>query len=888
MKVFDYALLRIGGVPYEQLASLNAEELPVLLDRVRSTEEMLQSHRMITCDLLFDEIKRQEDMEVKRRCIELKRAIFNGRVVSPGKLGEISGLLDTNVLEAISLYLKKEQDAQFQQQEYKSCFDRQFAGMRSKFRKLLLEEHSFLNGVVFASTDLFDAVEKHLSGDLVANTRNALHTELSLLKYLSRTSLKTSPFSTFTATSFSQVLPKDSQRGYFNLESVEKFSVININNNILAHIRRVLLYYPPFYMKRRVFPNNTLLKKDNRLCFFLNIGNTESFQTLERSEITDFTLDILNGEEEISFAGLAERIENQFEVDDSAEIVRFLYRMIEIGVLQFDFRINRNDSDWLLNLGTYISSDENDEHLTRFGKRLIEIHSDIRSLEDGASAKFRRKLLDLIYKKLYDALDPLYAHLSIQPYEQYVKDMKSVEKVMEHRKPYRILLKRENLLYEDTFLKIPSSIDKQSMEEAAGLLRQLEQCFRYVDPSVGNRRAMYELFMAECKELAGMQVLEFFEKFELLKKEGKAADYRKIGETDYDTIVGNWLEKAINNIEVELQDTINLTARDILFEVPPELKLFHKNDINASHAAFIQFPFLGGQLDRESPYVVNGGILGGHGRLMGRFLNTHNHQHVVSSLKDICSSNEAYIFAEYDDNSYFNANLHPLLTDFEIEFLSEKNRCSPEKVLYFNSLVVKPDHASRNLMLFDARSGKQVFFLDLAFQDGRSRSSFYRFLDYFSNQDNGSFIPFVWKISDKAKRLYKDDTIVFTPRIVFEGRLILKRMSWQIQNVSFPQIDEKEPPADIYRKILEWKLSLNLPDTVFVTVERTEGANSRKDTKPQFIDFRSPYFAMLLYKYYFVEKTAMRLFVTESYPDTGSLMMVDGQSYVSEFLVQWS
>src|SRR6185436_18816713 len=66
------------------------------------------------------------------------------------------------------------------------------------FQEAVTDE-DFRNGVLFASTTLFDEIERYTKAEAEHPGAKARQVERSLLRYYTRTAVKTSPFSTFCA-----------------------------------------------------------------------------------------------------------------------------------------------------------------------------------------------------------------------------------------------------------------------------------------------------------------------------------------------------------------------------------------------------------------------------------------------------------------------------------------------------------------------------------------------------------------------------------------------------------------------------------------------------------------------------------------------------------------
>ena len=134
------------------------------------------------------------------------------------------------------------------------------------------------------------------------------------------------------------------------------------------------------------------------------------------------------------------------------------------------------------------------------------------------------------------------------------------------------------------------------------------------------------------------------------------------------------------------------------------------------------------------------------------------------------------------------------------------------------------------------------------------------------------------------------------PRVVFEDRLIMQRKSWLIPKESLPVVGGKESEWLCFQKMNEWRLSLGIPDEVFIHLSPRRGGSAdikpeetrrlgRDDHKPQYINFTNPFLTNLFKK--MIAKATGTLKIEEMLPNSKQLITLSDKRYVTEFVIQW-
>src|SRR5262249_42927666 len=118
----------------------------------------------------------------------------------------------------------KEAEARFA-----DCFEAELVRIRRRFQEAVTDE-GFQNGVLLASPTLFDEIARYTRAEPEHPGAKARQVERSLLRYYTRTAVKTTPFSTFCAIVPGRLRDDPAQGASgFRGNPREKSSVVRLN-----------------------------------------------------------------------------------------------------------------------------------------------------------------------------------------------------------------------------------------------------------------------------------------------------------------------------------------------------------------------------------------------------------------------------------------------------------------------------------------------------------------------------------------------------------------------------------------------------------------------------------------------------------------------------------
>lgn len=323
-----------------------------------------------------------------------------------------------------------------------------------------------------------------------------------------------------------------------------------------------------------------------------------------------------------------------------------------------------------------------------------------------------------------------------------------------------------------------------------------------------------------------------------------------------------------------------------------------------SYGMFIQLYEQKGAVGQEKLMGVLNSSLPGFGKMISRFLHIYK-----EATNDTRTWNQALagdkLFLEDCDASYFNANLHPPLMPNEIWTPGGHNSLNPQQQIPVTDLQVLIERENNELKLIHKPSSQQVNVFDQGFQGHMGRSPLYRLLETFTAVEYLSCHPLITGVNtylnsqDEAeKKNQKADKINFSPRIVYEEQIVLRRKTWFVPRSLLPFKKPEESDWTYFSRVNQWRIEQNMPDEIFLFInpvrDNQQVGNKnpeaykkigRDDYKPQYICFKMPLLVNLLEK--LLQRVPEFLRIEEMLPNSQQLLAFGENHRVTEFVVQW-
>ncbi len=896
MKIFPHILIRMAGGAVQELRTMELQDTCELLTRYAAAKKQLQMISENLSVMLYKMIPEAADNDSKQSLIRLRRDVFNRRGVTVQDVPvswltpDLSYLL-AGYREIFSVMeMLRKRGEQTLQEEYEQC--------RHHLYRLAKDE-KLRKGLLLSSNSLLNNIDSYLLAGRGERNKKTQQAENGLLKYVTRMYAKTSPFSTFTSLAAGRLSEDDT---YILLPENEEtggiISHIRLNNYLYAYLKELLIRLPEVSVHMPVRLNPSVRKDGANYCFLTNHHNAESFQRIPVHPLRELIMELMNAAGQSVTVRYLSGILVQDYLDASFDQAdNYLLQLLGYGFLEWNIPVSGTDPDWDSKLRCFL-------HDSGIRHPFVYELADLLGRMRKAAGQYAEVSLDQrqrIQTETYQA----FRGYCIQVLDRLKEDAKEEETVtgeVVFRKVTALDFQYapEHLFYEDTTWKQPFRIAGSQVKPLIGQLAQLLHMLKRFEVQRRGKERMYRYFLQKYGKESQIPLLTFYEMYykdvEIPAKNkrtgvadglNEAADQReRINEAWGRFIAERGMLRSpdpFHEIHILSEDLAEANQR-----CPDE----NSDTGTISLGAFLQLYEENGQTVKA---VINT-TFPGYGKLAGRFLHLFPAE-ITEELR-IWNSRigEGSLMAENTDASYFNANLHPPLLEYEIAVPEGHYSFSGEKQLQAGDILVTADQEHRTLKLIHAISGQTVCVVDLGLQNINTRSPFFQLLERFSPAAYIYTTPLTRAVN---LHLYENraltDILVF-PRIVYEDKLILQRKSWKIARTALPHRSSQEPDWDYLLRLNEWRQLHAIPEEVFASVTTSQeyatlsgeekGSIGKDDYKPQYISFKNPLLIGLFEK--MLRKVPRFLVLSEMLPAGRQLLSPDGQQqYVTEFVFQW-
>lgn len=907
---FSYLLLRSGGDTFQKLRDLVLQETFIKIQSLWKQEEELSFFRKDICEGLFSYIGITEDYALKKNAIDIRREVFNDRRLSNRHFEKIS-TLPTLIGEQLKNYQILMDKASEQNAVIKNLFYKESGEVQTLF-STAINNDNFLSGLILASNDLLSSAEKYLCSENVGSTKMR-QVELGLMKYFSRMVTKTSPFSRFTNISFVKSGPVGE---VMDSPPSQRESFIRLNNYTLKYLKTLLIRYRPFYINSGLKLNISIKKDDQtgKLNYLVNAHNSEAFNEIDYSSLTELLLDVFSENKDITFGGLLDLLYENIDADKRS-IEDFILRTIELGIVEFNFEVNPKDVNWLANLAVYVKKmGAEDMTMQQLATSLEKLEVEVTNYSGSVEYITRRNCLNAIHKGFYDIYLSLHKDCGLPNWErQIMADIAEGNKITQKNKDLSrsnskkdndkellmtestlFYLNKERIIYEDTVLHKKMVFPESVASRLNELLTRLNQCMDIM-PAFHDIKFKYQLFFKKSYGEDGqVTLLEFYDRYNRMEKSGElGALFQGNEKQSWDNAISSkWSEKLFelfSSKDIDDNNSIDISSRELM-DVRNAIRTENtRQERSLSYSAFVQVTAEQGKIGENSLFVLNSPPTHGYGKFFSRFL----YYAPAKILKHVINDNKLLagdeMFCEGNDNSYFNANIHPQLTEYELSTPGAHNRLSWEKQIDISKINIKYDKGSGELYANNSITGQNILFLDLDFQDFSTRSPLFRLLYNFSvKQPPNYFIFFNWVDSYVKSEI---NGVKVSPRITLDQKLVIRRKSWTILNSSFPDLTSAADECEVFLKIKKWQILLGLPNEFFISTIPSEDqilSGIRDGIKPQYINLENPILVRLVVKSFLKKDVVSAVRAVEFLPSGDQMIEIDGEKVVSEWIVQWT
>jgi len=891
-EIFPHSFIRYASGHHAEFEQLVCKKIGSLYKEVNAAATEFDELKELICGYLYHAIKDALTITDKQILLNIKRDIYNSRDPDRQQWENFLENLPSEKRPVFEKYTYLKAAQNLLRGEWQNVYQKNMQHHRTVLQRIS-ESDLLHKGIRLSSKALFDQLNSFARAPVTSFKNKELRQEYSLLRYITRMYFKTSPFSTFTYLGLCSLTQTDLVYEPF-LSGDVVHSKIRLNNEIFSYLKTLLTLNPEINEQLYVQLNPTIQLSDEQVTFLINFHNLESFQKLANTSVINALLEI-NADKKEPYR-LNNFIEKLEEIVDSSKagIKAYLLRLIEIGFLEFDFQTSGIDPDWDLALIKYLKNINKPSAL--LNETVEVLHKQRSYCESYAQSEAiqRGEILEQMYQDFHTLFNQYLDSIGFLKQDQgaYKKQYTASFSTEQFKKnPYLLsTLTTEKLIYEDSFIQGSATIDREAITTIVEGVNELCEMLQPVDSINEERNRIRTFYLDHYRKDQNVNLLEFYHSYylhvknpqkDLQQKDTKALLDQH--QENYRTIYKKWVEqfKQILKPSVSANAVEIVINRQMIDDIKKSLPGKTKNRL-VSRAMFAQCFQKEGNLQ-----VVLSHIFQGMGRAGGRFLHLFDPD-ITESLRIFnkrISTN--FMLMELSDGSYFNANAHPPLLDYEVRIPDAHNSLPAESQIAVKDIQVYYDATVDEVCLFNSLTGLRILPFDLCLQSLTQRSKLYQLLAHFSPDQSVSFSPVQRAIQElifTGADLPGKREVYHFPRIIYEKQIIIKRRSWSVLTSFVPKKGDQQSEADYFMIINHWREKNAFPNQIFLYLRSgTSGQeqDAADDYKPQYIRFDTPLLILLWVR--LLKKAGEYIYFEEMMPDTETL----GPQPVNELLIQW-
>lgn len=865
-------LIRVGGLPIKATEALGSPEIESALRRGRHLKRELAELCLTVTTMLFEQIHAMSgDRRLRLGLLKLKRDIHNCREAMFSRQNCAAGLTPA---------LEERLDAWHSLQTTIQLHSRDAAALVEAhverghhYLQTISAQPNFRAGLFSASPAFGRSLETFQYWQGGKPDRKVRQTETTLLSFVYRTALKTSPFSRLTLVCFgtcengNSLIP-DIDGGCITTE-------VRPNLSLIARVRYLVMRHV------KEFPTLELMLPTYRERSRTHINYRRRVETLidepgpVHATMREFAFSL-------RITRSLEKILDRLEagVATVAQLRSILVEEVGMTEAAADDYISLLSKKDLLRVVALESSTIDNSCWARFGERirataephLVTVADAIAQLvvtcaEYGnAEAAERDKLISQTGKQL-DAAIGLISRGAHAP---------------------------RPLLYEDaTLCTAPLTLGRDDWMPVVEHLPAVQRFLSLFDLLLPSRLSMRAIFVrtygvgGSCDDVAGFSDFfhdRFFSTY--LAKGGVRNDRFGTGR------LNSQLVPDLDDIDRTKQQILNFVAARRLHNTPFEIELPDALVNCAGEAGAAEQPYLANAFYLQvatidgRPSAVLNKVYGGGGSAFSRFdplFGDSDCRPVASMLRETLAARDSVekVFAEFQAGYDTNLNQHELLTATEIVFNGEAGVAPRSQQVALRELSIRHDSDRDRLYLYCARLGVEIVPVYAGMFYPLAMPELQKLLMHFSCPITlqGTFFP----------EFGKDDaeTPGFYPRVRFRN-VVLERARWVFDLADTILRAPGESDYALIARWDAWRRAHTVPTTCYVKVlaATVTSFGSQAQQKPFFVDFINPFCISLLDKT--LKGRDGTVHFIEALPDTGdAIATVDGEKRVSEYVVEF-
>ncbi|WP_080779573.1 lantibiotic dehydratase [Chryseobacterium phocaeense] len=877
LNILPYIFTRYAALPVKSLQKLSYSNIEDQLNQWETMTEYVQSCNEKLCDQLYTLIQQSSDDQERKLLLNLKRSVFNKRQ----NARDLAEKIPSETFDSIKNSWNEWLNADQKYKEFEQLWEKDFHNRLWSHRKNIQElagEYPFKNGVLLSSKDLYEQLENFRDADVQSLSKDQERMEFSVLRYLTRMAYKTSPFSSFTYLGLTEITSETSPKVH---DPDTPNCNIRLNNKLLKRIKKLMERHPDLQGLLFVNTNSSILETDNRFSFLMNCANIEVFQEIQAGGVNRYIKELIHdAQENISLISLIEQLSTQIEADFS-ELKHYVLKLVDSGFLELTLECSEIDPDWDRHLLSFLAGHKNGN---KAAEQLWQLVSNLREAKNafGTAGIAQREILLKESSSLFDR--------TISDLENQAGIIKlpkdEIQNVLDYilnkyrngegfeKLPYiPVDYRQEGFIYEDTYTNQISTIDENTVNGLGQLLSDLCNRLSAFDIRAGGKNSVKNFFTTTYSKDQLVPLITFYHEY-----------YRYKNKSD------------LENEQIQENVWSDLFWKDLQQEEHPlgeiRIRMKHLNGLPSSNqscpacSAFLQ---LFDQSSVTGTKAVVNGLMQGMGKMSGRFLHLFDPE--ISEIHREYNKRlfPDHLLLELNDDSSFNANIHPPLLDYEVKMPASNTQMKRSQQIPLERISVAYNADQDKVYLIDTVLKKEIYAFDLCLETITNRSNLYQLMSLFNPCTYVSYHPLIQVIDRNYAKELSHEAIRMFPRIIFEEKLILRRKGWLIDLQAIPRQSKEENSSIYFLRFHQWLAKIDLSTSVFLYLQSSyipedssadKTAGTRDDYKPQYIDFKQPLLFNLFIK--LLNRAGSFIYTEEALPSVDH-----DQERVAEHLIQW-
>ena len=881
-------IVRIAGMGVRVLGELRCRATLADVEELIDRNARLAAEALKLSEVLYECVARMPEAGGKSALLDLRRAVYKGVSGRISRcLRRAESLLASDVVRQIGCLRTRLEERETYVGRLNDTLSIEVLEKVAVLRTAAADPR-FRHGLVQSGSGVADAVEKWISEP--SNAVPARRVLLRVALYLSRVTMKTSPYSTFTVVGLGEW--RDGGPAIRFHREMEASGVLTLDVRVPRAIERALAGTREVREGFGVRVNPSASIVDDRICL-LGPTVTEPIVSVALTPEAVACMELVRANEWITVRDLHTHLPTQVKtLKSAASSQRYVDRLIDVGLLEARIPIADQCEEPLGELAEYLerrirtgwwSRPNTIGYCRRVARLCRDLQAAIRAPTDPGTVsqhRFRLATVKGRVEELRRAVAPPSGDPSVEAGE---------------------------LVHEDMLL--PRPVVECARELWAPALHDLDivrRWFAIHDPQLPLRVSLAEY----CRERFGAGAcVPFMAFYHAVQRDLRAADSAGAGSANMGALraqlrgqpAGGTADvprlEEVERLRVQAVDQVveaRASEDGVIRIAPSVLERFSEEwppyvRASSSVACYVQ-PVV----YREYTHLVLNAMLSGYGRGAGRWLRLMRRVgcacETMPSAETDGGSGERRRLLLAESRGVFGTglNLRSPIAGYEIEYPGVVSDRSASKRLALRDVAVRHD-VNRNLVrLYSDRlnADLQPVHGGMMVEALLPPALAFMLRGFGSPTLHYPTIPFL----AADRRSWAKERILTLPRINV-GRVTLRRACWLVERHAIPRRRKRQSDGMFFFEVHQWLREEGIPVQCFVRVRRSRtGASSarffRKHRKPVFVDFAN-WFLVGVFSRMVGMETGNRndVFVfEEAYPAPGQAVASEGSQ--CEFIVE--